>query len=195
MIVPEISQDDLLNFHARHFLGISVDHFSEHFLGPVEEEEQDDGLGYYDDGVQRTLTDEQIAMFRHSEIQAILRKRRHEKEAGINSGLPSFVEEDGDNVEDGEVEDEDEDLSENIITVNQPAATSKTNRQSRKKKRKKSKNKGAPGNQLAKPDLRKRTWDKVDEGLAGLDYDEATNAANSSQQLHAQRRRISYDDD
>ena len=35
-----------------------------------------DGLGYYPDGVKRTLTDEQIAMFRHSEIYSILRERQ-----------------------------------------------------------------------------------------------------------------------
>ena len=40
-----------------------------------------DDLGYYPDGVKRTLTDEQIAIFRHSEIQAILRERRHKAEA------------------------------------------------------------------------------------------------------------------
>jgi len=45
-------------------------------------EEADDELGYYPDGTKRTLTDEQIAMFRHSEIQAILRKRRLRKENG-----------------------------------------------------------------------------------------------------------------
>jgi len=35
-----------------------------------------DTLGYYDDGVKRTLTDDQVAMFRHSETQAILRETR-----------------------------------------------------------------------------------------------------------------------
>jgi hypothetical protein len=45
---------------------------------------EDDGLGYYEDGVQRTLTDEQIAMFRHTEIQTILRERRRRKEAGLS---------------------------------------------------------------------------------------------------------------
>lgn len=33
-----------------------------------------DNLGYYSNGVKRTLTDEQIAMFRHSEIYSILRE-------------------------------------------------------------------------------------------------------------------------
>lgn len=45
-------------------------------------DEEDDGLGYYSDGTKRTITDEQIAMFRHSEIHAILRKRRLRREAG-----------------------------------------------------------------------------------------------------------------
>ena len=39
-----------------------------------------DDLGYYADGVKRTLTDEQIAMFRHSEIYSILRERQVLKE-------------------------------------------------------------------------------------------------------------------
>lgn len=38
----------------------------------LEDEELD--LGYYPDGVKRTLTDEQVAMFRYSEEQAIIRK-------------------------------------------------------------------------------------------------------------------------
>lgn len=42
--------------------------------------EDGDGLGYYDDGMKRTLTDEQIAIFRHSEIQALLRERRLREE-------------------------------------------------------------------------------------------------------------------
>ena len=42
--------------------------------------EDEDDLGYYPDGVKRTLTDEQIAMFRHSEIYAIIRQRQLQKE-------------------------------------------------------------------------------------------------------------------
>jgi len=40
----------------------------------------DDGLGYYADGVKRTLTEDQIAMFRHSEIYAIIRERQVRRE-------------------------------------------------------------------------------------------------------------------
>jgi hypothetical protein len=39
-------------------------------------EGDDDNLGCYHDGVKRTLTDEQVAMFRHSEIQRLLQQRR-----------------------------------------------------------------------------------------------------------------------
>lgn len=41
---------------------------------------QEDSLGYYGDGALRTLTDEQIAMFRHSEIEELLRERRLRRE-------------------------------------------------------------------------------------------------------------------
>lgn len=34
------------------------------------------GLGCYEDGGRRTITDDQIAMFRHSEIEQLLRERR-----------------------------------------------------------------------------------------------------------------------
>ncbi|KAI4168452.1 MAG: hypothetical protein LQ343_006403 [Gyalolechia ehrenbergii] len=39
-----------------------------------------DDLGFYLDGVRRTLTDDQISMFRHSEIYSLLRKRQLQKE-------------------------------------------------------------------------------------------------------------------
>jgi hypothetical protein len=81
-----ILQDDLRAFHTKHFPHATT---PEHFLHGVEQEpteeyydEEDDDLGYYPDGTKRTLTDEQIAMFRHSEIQAIIRKRRLRREEG-----------------------------------------------------------------------------------------------------------------
>ena len=40
------------------------------------EVDDNDKLGYYDDGVKRTLADEQIAIFRHSEVQRLLQHRR-----------------------------------------------------------------------------------------------------------------------
>lgn len=46
----------------------------------MQHDEEADDLGYYPDGVKRTLTDEQISMFRHSEIYSIRRKRQLQKE-------------------------------------------------------------------------------------------------------------------
>ena len=52
---------------------------------PALDEEEDDGLGYYDDGVKRTLTDEQIGMFRHSEIEQLVREGKLLREERSNS--------------------------------------------------------------------------------------------------------------
>ncbi|RMZ85129.1 hypothetical protein DV738_g13, partial [Chaetothyriales sp. CBS 135597] len=41
-----------------------------------DDDGDNDGLGYYADGVKRTLTDDQVRMFRHSEIQRLLTQRR-----------------------------------------------------------------------------------------------------------------------
>ena len=49
--------------------------------GQYNEPEEDDDLGYYPDGVKRTLTDDQIAIFRHSEVYSIVRKRQLLKES------------------------------------------------------------------------------------------------------------------
>jgi hypothetical protein len=78
-------QGDLRAFHAKHLPTAALP--EQFFLGADTEPEdqyytyQDDGLGYYEDGIKRTLTDEQIALFRHTEIQTILRERRHQREA------------------------------------------------------------------------------------------------------------------
>lgn len=82
MVGTDYGKDDLLSFQFSHFGdNTKPDTF---FVDPGEalnycpdlEYLGDDGLGWYDDGVKRTLTDEQIEMFRHSEIQQVLRKRR-----------------------------------------------------------------------------------------------------------------------
>lgn len=98
-LTPNV-QDDLKNFHRQHFPSAPVPDPLAHVFGSgdqstgdpflsksseeaynYEEDEEEDDLGYYPDGVKRTLTDEQIAMFRHSEIQALLRERRLAEEA------------------------------------------------------------------------------------------------------------------
>jgi hypothetical protein len=65
-------------FHENHFPGKALPPTS---LGTFistaadyEFEVEDDGLGYYSDGVKRTLTEEQIAMFRQSEIRELIKE-------------------------------------------------------------------------------------------------------------------------
>ncbi|GKZ38774.1 hypothetical protein AbraIFM66950_011238 [Aspergillus brasiliensis] len=97
---PPITLEDLHAFQAKHFPGSNI--IAAHQTQPVtdttttlpetnynegqyywEEEEWEDDLGYYPDGVKRTLTDEQIRIFRHSEIHALRREKelREEEEA------------------------------------------------------------------------------------------------------------------
>lgn len=158
--IPQISSDELLNFHQSHFSNEAVTDFGQGFtsLPPqevsedqlyeewVEEEEEDDGLGYYEDGVKRTLTDEQIEIFRHSELRELERQR--EKQAQAKSGTPR-------------------DASINETHAASPHGSSALTSSRGKKKKKKSK----AVNQEPKPDLRKRTWDVVEAGLDSLDYD------------------------
>ncbi|QIW96387.1 hypothetical protein AMS68_001905 [Peltaster fructicola] len=56
-----------------------------------DEHEEEDDLGYYPDGVKRTLTDEQIAIFRHTELQMIERRRQRELNNDRNA-KPSAME-------------------------------------------------------------------------------------------------------
>ena len=81
-------QDDLYAFHTRVFGAIGAPAHLIHTGGNSNDDrslentggDDVDDLGYYPDGVKRTLTDEQIAMFRHSEIYSILRERQVLKE-------------------------------------------------------------------------------------------------------------------
>lgn len=220
-----ILQDELTAFHAAHFSATPTNHFTQHFLGPVEEgeeeyyqeeyfegEEEDDGLGYYADGVKRTLTDEQIAIFRHSEIETLLRERRHAEEAKVTTSPvdPKSVEEtkrieeetpEHVAVEDGEVQIQ-KDVSaeaqpENVMAP-PPSLQGKSRNKDQKSNRKMQKAQVAHERgwfkATIKPDLRKRTWDKVEDSNTGnLDYGEDTSATRNANPP-PQRRKISYDD-
>ena len=75
--IPNITIEDLNQFHQAHFNSPTP---SSSLLAQPQEDKQDDDLGYYSDGIKRTLTDDQIAMFRHSEIQRLLQQRRAARE-------------------------------------------------------------------------------------------------------------------
>lgn len=206
---------------------MSVNHFSLHFLGPVEDElpveeevVDDDGLGYYPDGVKRTLTDEQvscctypiafvflltessqIAIFRHSEIETLLRERRHIIEAKVSSDKSTPTEvtevtEDGE-IDEGEIKDT---PSPALIGPVLPPANNTNNQRLSNKKKKREKRRHIAVQkgyfkQNVKPDLRKRTWDKVETGLNDLQYDDMDTGASNGPSMGAQRKKISYDDD
>jgi hypothetical protein len=179
-------QADFRTFYEAHFSQEALDGFALHFLNSntsksqiigengVEEDvdglgfyedgidNEDEGLGFYEDGVKRTLTDEQIAMFRHSELEAL--RRTEEKLAQVKREDDITLASDGS--EDGEIEEDDEQRA---------AVTMETNKKPRKR------------GWHTKPDLRKRTWDVVEKGLEGLVYDEEPNGENESR---AQRRRV-----
>ncbi|KAL6701949.1 hypothetical protein J3F84DRAFT_343451 [Trichoderma pleuroticola] len=157
--IPQITSDELLEFQQRHFSNEATADFGQNFtnLPPQEsseaqlyeeweEEEEDDGLGYYEDGVKRTLTDEQIAIFRHSELREL--RKQQGKQSQSKSELPR-------------------DASANETDVASPHGTGAPTVSRNKKK----KNKSKAGKQEPKPDLRKRTWDVVEAGLDSLDYD------------------------
>ncbi|KAK7540634.1 uncharacterized protein J3D65DRAFT_665392 [Phyllosticta citribraziliensis] len=88
MRVPAITVDDMRDFHQRHFPTASApadflshqqarheepSHVADNLTEApaVTEDYEDDGLGYYEDGVERTLTDDEISIFRHSEVQRL----------------------------------------------------------------------------------------------------------------------------
>ncbi|KAL8850471.1 MAG: hypothetical protein Q9221_004613 [Calogaya cf. arnoldii] len=79
------NKEDLRRFHRIHFApstsSINVTpQANANYVGNWADSVKEDDLGYYPDGAKRTLTDEQIAMFRHSEIYALQRKRQLRKE-------------------------------------------------------------------------------------------------------------------
>lgn len=133
--------------------------------------------------MKRTLTDEQIAMFRYSETQALQRAREGASTRRISSSPPTHVHTEalkGRRSGDGE-------LSDDVSNTGVIAA---------KKKRKKKKKRGSGnGKRYYSPDpeRRKRTWDVVETGLDGLDYGESGQAQARISPAR-QRRKVTYDD-
>lgn len=73
-------KENLLNFQSTHF-GDNTQP-DDWFVDPEialhfsTEPDEDDGLGHYEDGTKRTLTDGQIAMFRRSELWQVEREQQ-----------------------------------------------------------------------------------------------------------------------
>ncbi|RYO89759.1 hypothetical protein DL766_002654 [Monosporascus sp. MC13-8B] len=208
--VPEVSQAEIDSFREFHFSHAAVELFKAEFLMPENapdnervydgyeyhghEEEEDDGLGYYPDGVKRTLTDEQIAIFRHSEIESLRRAQSKADKAKAESAAMLQVATVGDQTavaedDNGELRAASEDGE--LESEKPTAADLRRMKRKRAKQSKKGKRKFQPE---PKEDLRKRTWDKVEAGMDSLDYDGLEAAHDAASHHMAQRRRISYED-
>ncbi|KAK7984968.1 hypothetical protein PG996_005797 [Apiospora saccharicola] len=214
---PNVSHAEIAAFEADHFSETALQLFSADFIQPTAfqdgtydandeyfEGEEEDDLGYYSDGIKRTLTDEQIAIFRHSELETLRREKANGTKSSnatdcqskpsppdtvsikIEEGLHASAS------EDGELESD----------TPQPVSSAVKRRKARKNK-KKARNaahnsqQNEPGwfKKNVKPDLRKRTWDKVETGMDSLDYEDAPQPeSGNGAGPPTQRRKISYDD-
>ncbi|KJX94252.1 hypothetical protein TI39_contig4205g00002 [Zymoseptoria brevis] len=97
--LPKISEDHLLSFQFAHFGDDSKP--QKWFVKPEEAVEYqpvwDDGLGWYEDGVKRTLTDEEIAVFRRTEEWQLeraeeIKRREAEGERRVVDGVAGAAE-------------------------------------------------------------------------------------------------------
>ncbi|KAI1334390.1 hypothetical protein F5Y15DRAFT_291660 [Xylariaceae sp. FL0016] len=222
LVVPEVTQTEIDSFHETHFGSNALHCFQDQFLRPEDGEKDDeqyedhyneadeDDLGYYPDGVKRTLTDEQIAIFRHSELEGLRRadarisKHKVEsatlfQEAKEQDAVTSTHEEATNNVEESEHERKARDgvaeaSEDGEIETERPQLTKS---QLNRKKRKRAKQKHRENKKFCpekKPDLRKRTWDIVETGMDTLDYDDAEKSRGSGTISARKRDLISYDD-
>lgn len=196
-VIPAIGLDEYHAFHEAHFSQLATDEFLSHFLRPdrAAQEQQvtdsvdeqysetweEEDLGYYDDGVKRTLADDTIAILRHSELEA-LRRAKEKPNTAINGPTADDTDSKQDDIDEGQLSEEGE-----LSSAPLAAAPSK-------KKKKNNRRKGASYRNAAGEliDLRKRTWDVVDKGLTTLAYDDEMDVP--AQNSTAKRQRISYDD-
>lgn len=184
-------QVELADFYTKHFSGHSKEYFATTFLAEGLAEEEHDNLGYYEDGVKRTLTDEQIAMFRHTEIETLLREKRRSDEAKADKA-DRALDMERDMMEDSGSRDTPltgTQASKVPLVPSEAGQSSHTKPSTEDTKKKKSHFK-----RNIKPDLRKRTWDQVDRGLETLDYEEDVVQPSPKRNAGPQRRTISYDD-
>lgn len=138
--------------------------------------------------MKRTLTDEQIAIFRHSELQTLRREEERRQAQRKRSTSPPMAM----SLDDGELEEGEMPNDEGTQVVPSITNNKKKNKSKKKKKR-------GSGNSNKKqwepdPERRKRTWDVVETGLDALAYDEMETSGAAAQHT-SQRRRITYDEE
>ncbi|GAP84397.1 hypothetical protein SAMD00023353_0702160 [Rosellinia necatrix] len=213
---PEVSCADIEAFYATHFSCDAIGLFEAQFLRPDLahngnhgygnlEEDEDDGLGYYSDGVKRTLTDEQIAIFRHSELEAL---RRAEAKAPklettddtesslctVERATVDVLTGNDDPVNSDALDDAVEGSEDGEIETEKPTLTKAEMRRQKKLRARQRRKESQKFQPEKKPDLRKRTWDIVGAGMDSLHYDDLGLSQGHGSASTTQRKQISYDD-
>ncbi|KZF26122.1 hypothetical protein L228DRAFT_264548 [Xylona heveae TC161] len=205
-------QEDLQRFHYRHYAPSCTTYFSQTFgvhagfQSNAQQEEEygddDDGLGYYSDGTKRTLTDEQIAMFRHSELQALLRERRKQKlqqeeTSDVIEPLAISSAPDRSNIE----EDEDEEEYARFLAEERKNLSKSAKKKRKKNKKGKSARASTDGEKCPRRIAREMD-DSTGGADAALDYDEAPQPSYADKEQEnalyhkpvAGRRTVEYGD-
>jgi hypothetical protein len=85
-LLTDMHQYDLQCFHNAHLGPAPTQSSASVRTGSTIQSNADDGLGYYADGTKRTLTDEEIAIFRHSELQQVIRAKHNSELDGESAG-------------------------------------------------------------------------------------------------------------
>ncbi|KAJ5626131.1 hypothetical protein N7510_002440 [Penicillium lagena] len=179
----------LQTFHSKHFPHQPPATLPEYTYDQSADADPD--LGFYPDGVRRTLTDEQIQIFRHSEIHAVLRARQlkeDDEEYEVRRGK-SLTDDEEDEHQDEDGEDEEPTQSSRQEAIGGDTQTKSVDEKKRKKKKKKKKNSTAKNSAEAAP------------VSASLDYSEDTLGRDTPQTEkpvsnapYSGRRIVSYDD-
>ncbi|MCJ1334784.1 hypothetical protein MMC09_000049 [Bachmanniomyces sp. S44760] len=82
--VPTVTMADLAAFHLRVY-GTACKSVESTYDERHDQATEHAGLGLYPDSIPRTLTDDQVAIFRHSEIHALFQQRRTEWERKLQA--------------------------------------------------------------------------------------------------------------
>lgn len=156
--------------------------------------------------MKRTLTDEQIAIFRHSELEALRRaeaktsKPETTGDAELDPSATSteVIDTPMENREDVATSDAVDDAAEGSedgeIETEKPVLTKAEQRRQKKLRARQRRKESQKFQPEKKPDLRKRTWDVVETGMDSLHYDDLEMAQGHGSASTSQRKQISYDD-
>lgn len=130
-------------------------------------------------------------MFRHTEIETLLREKRKSDEAKADKeGRALDMERDNIEGSGSQGTPLSGTQASNVPIIPSEAGQSQQTKPSTEDKKKKK----SHFKRNIKPDLRKRTWDRVDHGLETLDYEGDVAQPSAKRNAGPQRRTISYDD-